>query len=36
MEELMIKQSMGYSFDFDDILCTKENKLPDNFEIPQL
>ena len=36
MEELMREQSMGYSFDFDDILCTKENKLLDNFEMPQL
>ena len=36
MEELMRGQIMGYSFDFDDILCTKENKLLDNFEMPQL
>ena len=36
MEEFIRGQSMGYSFDFDDILCTKENKLPDNFEMPQL
>ena len=36
MEEMMGGQSMGYSFDFDDILCTKENKLLDNFEVPQL
>ena len=27
---------MGYSFDFADILCTEENKLLDNFEVPQL
>ena len=36
MEELMGGQSMGYSFDFTDILCTEENKLLDNFEVPQL
>ena len=36
MEELIRGQSMGYSFDFDDIFCTKENKLLDNFEMPQL
>ena len=36
MEELIRGQSMGYSFDFDDILCIKENKLLDNFEVPQL
>ena len=34
MEELMGGQSMGYSFDFADILCTEENKLLDNFEVP--
>ena len=36
MEELMGGQSMGYSFDFANILCTGENKLLDNFEVPQL
>ena len=36
MEELMRGQSMGYSFDIGDILCTEENKLLDNFEMPQL
>ena len=36
MEELMGGQSMGYSFDFTNILCTEENKLLDNFEVPQL
>ena len=36
MEELMRGQSMGYSFDIDNILCTEENKLLDNFETPQL
>ena len=36
MEELMGGQSMGYSFDFANILCTEENKLLDNFEVPQL
>ena len=34
VEELMGGQSMGYSFDFANILCTKENKLLDNFEVP--
>ena len=36
MEELMGGQSMGYSFDFADILCAGENKPLDNFEVPQL
>ena len=36
MEELIRGQSMVYLFEFNDILCTKENKLPDNFEMPQL
>ena len=36
MKELMGGQSMGYSFDFTDILCAGENKLLDNFEVPQL
>ena len=36
MVELMRGQGIGYSFDFDDILCMKGDKLPDKFKIPQL
>ena len=36
MEELMRGQGMGYSFDFDDILCMESDKLPDKFKMPQL
>ena len=33
-EELMRGQGMGYSFDFDDILCMEGDKLPDKFKMP--
>ena len=36
MEELMRGQSMGYSFDFDDMMQFDEDKLPDKFKMPQL
>lgn len=29
-------QGIGYSFDFDDILCMEGDKLSDKFKIPQL
>ena len=29
-------QGIGYSFDFDDMMNTKGDKLPDKFKIPQL
>ena len=35
-EELMRGQRIGYSFDFDDILCMEGNELPDKFKMPQL
>ena len=35
-EELMRGQGMGYSFDFNDILYMKGDKLPDKFKMPQL
>ena len=27
-------QGMGYSFDFDDILCMEGDELPDKFKMP--
>ena len=36
MEELMRGQSMGYSFDFNDMMQFDEDKLPDKFKMPQL
>ena len=36
MEELMRGQSMGYSFNFDDVMEFEGDKLPDKFKIPQL
>ena len=36
MEELMRGQGIGYSFDFDDILCMEGDELPDKFKMPQL
>ena len=36
MEELMRGQGMGYSFDFDDMINTDGEKLPDKFKMPQL
>ena len=36
MEELMRGQSIGYSFDFDDILYMEGDELPDKFKMPQL
>ena len=36
MEELMRRQGMGYSFDFNDMMQFDGNKLPDKFKIPQL
>ena len=36
MEELMRGQGIGYSFDFDDILCIEGDELPDKFKMPQL
>ena len=34
MEELMRVQGMGYSFDFDDMMNTKGDELPDKFKMP--
>ena len=36
IEELMKGQGMGYSFDFDDMMNTDGEKLPDKFKMPQL
>ena len=36
MEELMRGQGIGYSFDFNDILCMEGDELPDKFKMPQL
>ena len=36
MEELMRGQGIGYSFDFDDILCMEGEELPDKLKMPQL
>ena len=36
IEKLMREQDIGYSFDFDDILCMEGDKLPEKFKIPQL
>ena len=36
MEELMKGQGIGYSFDFDDILCMEDDELPEKFKMPQL
>ena len=36
IEELMRGQGMGYSFDFDDMISTDGEKLPDKFKMPQL
>ena len=36
MEELMRGQGIGYSFDFDDILCMEGDELPDKIKMPQL
>ena len=36
IEELMRRQGMGYSFDFDDMLCIEGDKLPDKFKMPHL
>ena len=36
MEELMKGQGIGYSFDFDDILCMEGDELPEKFKMPQL
>ena len=36
MEELMKGQGIGYSFDFDDILCMEGDQLPDKFKMLQL
>ena len=36
MEELMRRQGIGYSFDFDDILCMEGEELSDKFKMPQL
>ena len=36
MEELMRGQGIGYSFDFDDILCMEGDELSDKFKMPQL
>ena len=36
MEELMRGQGIGYSFDFDDILCMEGDELPEKFKMPQL
>ena len=36
MEELMRGQGIGYSFDFDDILCMEGDELPDKFKMPHL
>ena len=36
MEELIRGQGIGYSFNFDDILCMEGDELPDKFKIPQL
>ena len=35
-EELMRGQGIGYTFDFDDILCMEGDELPDKFKMPQL
>ena len=29
-------QGIGYSFDFDDIICMEGDELPDKFKMPQL
>ena len=36
MEELMKGQGIGYSFNFDDILCMEGDELPEKFKMPQL
>ena len=36
MEELIKGQGIGYSFDFDDILCMEVGELPEKFKMPQL
>ena len=36
MEELMRGQGIGYSFDFDDILCMESDELPNKLKISQL
>ena len=36
IEELMRVQGMGYSFDFNDMMNTEGDELPDKFKIPQL
>ena len=36
MEELMKGQGIGYSFDFNDILCMEGDELPEKFKMPQL
>ena len=36
MEELLKGQGIGYSFDFDDILCKEDDELPEKFKMPQL
>ena len=36
MEELMRRQGMSYSFDFDDMMQFDGDKLPDKFKMPQL
>ena len=34
MEELIRGQGIGYSFNFDDIMCMKGDKLPDKLKMP--
>ena len=36
MKEMMRGQGIGYSFDFDDMMNTEGDKLPDKFKMPQL
>ena len=36
MEELIRRQGISYSFDFDDIMQFDRDKLPDKFKMPQL
>ena len=34
IEEIMRGQGIGYSFDFDDMMNTKGDKIPDKFKMP--
>ena len=36
IEEMMRGQGIGYPFDFDDMMNTEGDKLPDKFKMPQL